>query len=45
MAARRGFIDDVLEPSKTRQRICEDLETLSRKQLENPKKKLSNIPL
>lgn len=45
MAARRGFIDDVLDPSKTRQRICEDLETLKSKKLENPTKKLSNIPL
>ncbi len=44
-AAQRGFLDDVITPHTTRQRICEDLELLRTKEKENPKKKLSNIPL
>uniref|UniRef100_A0A6U1U2K6 Propionyl-CoA carboxylase beta chain, mitochondrial n=1 Tax=Vannella robusta TaxID=1487602 RepID=A0A6U1U2K6_9EUKA len=44
-AAARGFIDGVIEPSNTRLTICEDLETLSTKDLKNPKKKHGNIPL
>merc|ERR1712146_77337 len=44
-AARRGFIDDIIEPRKTRQIICQDLEMLATKELENPKKKHGNIPL
>lgn len=44
-AAERGFVDDIIEPKTTRQRICEDLEILKTKKLDNPSKKLSNIPL
>jgi propionyl-CoA carboxylase beta chain len=44
-AARRGFIDDVIVPRTTRRRICEDLEILSNKELENPERKHGNIPL
>lgn len=44
-AAERGFLDDVIMPSSTRQRICEDLDILRTKELTNPAKKLSNIPL
>eukprot|EP00123_Amoebidium_parasiticum_P013137 comp21793_c0_seq1/m.30973 comp21793_c0_seq1/g.30973 ORF comp21793_c0_seq1/g.30973 comp21793_c0_seq1/m.30973 type:complete len:553 (-) comp21793_c0_seq1:263-1921(-) len=44
-AASRGFIDDIIEPATTRQRICEDLEILQRKSQENPPKKHGNIPL
>lgn len=44
-AAKRGFIDDIIRPSETRRRICEDLEVLRNKQLENPLKKHGNIPL
>ncbi|CAJ1009917.1 putative Carboxyl transferase domain containing protein [Leishmania naiffi] len=44
-AARKGFIDAVIDPSETRMRVCEDLERLSRKQLRNPWKKHGNIPL
>jgi len=44
-AAQRGFIDDIIDPKETRARICEDLEMLATKQLENPWKKHGNIPL
>jgi propionyl-CoA carboxylase beta chain len=45
VAAQRGFVEDVIEPSSTRQRLCEDLELLQTKKLQNPPKKHSNIPL
>lgn len=44
-AAARGFIDGIIEPSTTRLIICEDLEILSKKDLQNPQKKHGNIPL
>ncbi|KAJ5075417.1 propionyl-coa carboxylase beta chain [Anaeramoeba ignava] len=44
-ACKRGFIDDVIIPSTTRTRICEDLEVLKNKKLDNPWKKHGNIPL
>ncbi len=45
IAGRRGFIDDVIMPSLTRQRICRSLAMLRDKQLENPWRKHDNIPL
>ncbi|CAK4078786.1 unnamed protein product [Aphanomyces euteiches] len=45
VAAQRGFVDDIIEPTSTRLRICEDLEALQTKKLENPWKKHGNIPL
>mmetsp|Transcript_15375 Transcript_15375/g.46371 ORF Transcript_15375/g.46371 Transcript_15375/m.46371 type:complete len:495 (-) Transcript_15375:33-1517(-) len=44
-AAQRGFIDDIIDPSETRRRICEDLKVLKRKKLDNPPRRLANIPL
>jgi len=44
-AAVRGFIDDIIEPRTTRQRICQDLKLLESKKLMNPQKKHGNIPL
>eukprot|EP00455_Lapot_gusevi_P057262 TRINITY_DN96_c0_g1_i2.p1 TRINITY_DN96_c0_g1~~TRINITY_DN96_c0_g1_i2.p1 ORF type:complete len:553 (+),score=254.16 TRINITY_DN96_c0_g1_i2:112-1770(+) len=44
-AARRGFVDDIIDPATTRRRICEDLEMLRTKELTNPDKKHGNIPL
>ena len=44
-AARKGYVDAVIPPSETRQRLCEDLERLSTKQLSNPWRKHGNIPL
>ncbi|NP_001279608.1 propionyl-CoA carboxylase beta chain, mitochondrial [Callorhinchus milii] len=44
-AAIRGFVDDIIQPSSTRMRICRDLEMLANKKLNNPWKKHGNIPL
>ena len=45
MAAQRGFIDDIIEPTETRRILCEDLEILQTKKMTNPWKKHGNIPL
>ncbi|KAK8789929.1 hypothetical protein WA158_006709 [Blastocystis sp. Blastoise] len=45
MAAQRGFIDDIIDPVQTRQRLCEDLEILRTKKMTNPWRKHGNIPL
>ena len=45
IAGRRGFIDDVIMPRNTRQRICRSLAMLRSKKLENPWRKHCNIPL
>jgi propionyl-CoA carboxylase beta chain len=45
IAAARGFIDDVIEPSQTRPRIINALEMLQNKRDTNPAKKHGNIPL
>merc|ERR1712216_336509 len=45
VAAQRGFVDDVIQPSTTRQRVCEELESLKGKQVTNPWRKHGNIPL
>ncbi|KAJ9443674.1 hypothetical protein DIPPA_15560 [Diplonema papillatum] len=44
-AAKKGYVDAVIQPSETRLRICEDLERLKNKQTTNPWKKHGNIPL
>ena len=45
VAASRGFIDDVIMPRGTRQRICRSLAMLRDKEVENPWKKHDNLPL
>jgi propionyl-CoA carboxylase beta chain len=45
VACRRGYIDDVVSPRLTRQRVCRALAMLRGKQLENPWRKHGNIPL
>jgi len=45
VAAKYGFIDDVIEPRNTRFRVIRALQTLSTKKDVNPPKKHSNIPL
>jgi len=45
VAAKYGFIDDVIEPRNTRFRVIKALQTLSTKKDTNPPKKHSNIPL
>ena len=44
-AARKGYIDDVIEPATTRLRLIKSLEMLATKRDSNPPKKISNIPL
>ena len=44
-AASRGFIDDIIEPRDTRQRLVNALEMLKNKRDTNPSKKHGNIPL
>ena len=45
MAAKRGYIDDIIQPRDTRRRICLSLRLLREKTLQNPWKKHDNIPL
>ncbi len=45
VAASRGYIDDVIEPSDTRPRLINALEMLANKRDANPAKKHGNIPL
>jgi len=45
VAARRGYIDDVIMPRNTRRRLCGAFRLLRTKRLENPWKKHDNIPL
>ena len=45
VAAKYGYIDDVIEPRNTRFRIIRALQSLATKKLTNPAKKHSNIPL
>ncbi|XP_075616926.1 propionyl-CoA carboxylase beta chain, mitochondrial isoform X2 [Balearica regulorum gibbericeps] len=44
-AAMRGFVDDIIQPSSTRMRICHDLDVLASKTQSSPWKKHANIPL
>ena len=44
-AAERGYIDDVIEPSLSRIRIADAIDTLASKREERPPKKHGNIPL
>jgi propionyl-CoA carboxylase beta chain len=45
IAAARGYVDDVIEPSETRPRVIAAFEMLSTKRDRNPAKKHGNIPL
>jgi len=45
IAGSRGYIDDVIRPEVTRQRICRSFAMLRDKKLENPWRKHGNIPL
>ena len=47
IAAQRGFVDDIIDPTDTRRILCRDLQVLRHKQM-NPDpfpRKHSNIPL
>jgi propionyl-CoA carboxylase beta chain len=45
VAAERGYLDDIIEPSETRPRLINALEMLQNKRDSNPAKKHGNIPL
>src|SRR6476620_7486640 len=45
IAAERGFIDEVIEPKFTRQKLIRGLKLLENKRDSNPPKKHGNIPL
>lgn len=45
MAAERGYVDAVIQPSETRQRIIGALEALGGKRVQKPARKHGNIPL
>ncbi|MCL4145701.1 UNVERIFIED_CONTAM: hypothetical protein GTU68_041011 [Idotea baltica] len=45
VAAKKGYIDDIIMPHSTRRRVAKALRTLRGKELSNPWKKHDNIPL
>lgn len=45
IAAKRGFVDEVISPAQTRKIIINDLELFKNKEVSNPRKKHGNIPL
>ncbi|HPW65727.1 MAG TPA: acyl-CoA carboxylase subunit beta [Salinivirgaceae bacterium] len=45
VAAKYGYIDDVIEPRNTRFRVIRALQSLATKRASNPPKKHSNLPL
>lgn len=45
VAAERGYLDDVIEPSETRVKLIQALEMTASKRVERPKRKHGNIPL
>jgi len=45
IAAERGYVDEVIEPSSTRPKLIATLRLLENKRDENPRKKHGNIPL
>jgi propionyl-CoA carboxylase beta chain len=45
IAAQRGYVDDVIEASKTRQVLSRALDLLAGKRVERPQRKHGNIPL
>jgi propionyl-CoA carboxylase beta chain len=45
IAAGRGYVDDVIQPSETRPRLIAALDLLADKRDTNPPKKHGNIPL
>ncbi|MDB5120578.1 MAG: acyl-CoA carboxylase subunit beta [Sphingobacteriales bacterium] len=44
-AAERGFVDEVIEPSETRNKLIKAFSMLTNKVVHNPRKKHGNIPL
>ena len=44
-AAKRGYVDDVIEPRETRQKVAAALNMLASKRQSNPHKKHGNFPV
>ena len=44
-AAARGYVDEVILPEETRERIISALDALKNKEVHTPQKKHGNIPL
>jgi propionyl-CoA carboxylase beta chain len=45
IAAARGYVDDVIDPRKTRERLISGLGMLRNKRDSNPPRKHGNLPL
>ena len=45
VAASKGYLDDVIEPSETRLRLISALKSISRKRVDAPRRKHGNIPV
>jgi propionyl-CoA carboxylase beta chain len=45
VAARRGYIDEIIEPSETREKLIAAFKLLENKRVPIPSKKHGNIPL
>ena len=45
LAAERGYVDDVIEPSETRRKLIAGLRLLESKREEIPERKHGNVPL
>jgi len=45
VAAKKGYIDDIIMPHSTRRRVAKSLRALQGKEMSNPWKKHDNIPL
>jgi len=45
LAASRGYVDDIISPGETRERLIAALESLRQKRQETPARKHGNIPL
>jgi propionyl-CoA carboxylase beta chain len=45
IAAKRGYVDQIIEPSETREKLIQAFALLENKRVSTPKKKHGNIPL
>lgn len=45
IAAERGYVDEVIRPEETRERVLNAFDMLERKKKELPRKRHGNIPL
>ena len=45
MAAERGYVDDVIQPSETRRKVVAALRVLRSKREDLPNRKHGNVPL